>query len=730
MDPPRKSKNHRAKSLKEWWIFGTLCLSVILFVVAVYGTGDDNYLFRSYDFREIFTYQKSYFAAALLNGRFPLWNPHTFSGWPFAANPLVQAFYPTSLLYLILPQPEAVIVDLISHLLFGAASMFFLLRITFRLGKESAAFGAMLYVLSGSIVGHAFSGHIQFYAAAMYTPLLMLSVDQSILYFNQNKTSEKPSRFSLMLLRNAGIWFWLVCLIMGFQILSGGLPFVWLSLLLIGLYRLGHLCIYSYRHIHSWIREIVILVAIIGIALCLAAVQLVPTYELVQHCNRPFDNYDYAASGSYDPEFLGTMLFAGAHAPEDKHFWEYYGYMGILPIIAVAIILVRFHKDPRTIILIVIGIFTFLYMLGDYGPLFPFLWKYVPSFNLFRAPARSMVNLNFIIAILAALGLERIILALKQKAGAFLAAILPVFLISFAATWIDITISAHINKDRLFLPDPGLMESTVHKRHEEILKDDPSWYRFWFHFTCFRQNHAFTLKRHSIGGYDNMFMTRYSRFIHHMTDTQIVPSLVTILPQKTFSNAPGPFPFKILGLKYVDHKKKTYQQQSLEAIKRAWFVRQTVKVDDEEAALRYIRSDQFRPFEEVIFEAPEADKLKLPLKNDSPPVSKQEPKVEIRVHELSPEHLKIEISSHPGGFLVLSEIYYPGWYATIENQEIPVYRANSILRCIYLKENINQIDVKFRPASLRYGAFISLSSFLFVFVGLGVSCYSKIRMRR
>jgi len=108
-------------------------IAVVAFVAFVFGVADDNEFFRSYDVREVFAYQKDFYRDALLGGRLPLWNPHVFSGWPFLANPQAQVFYPTSLLFLWLPQPQALILELLFHLFLVLAGTYGLARVSYRL---------------------------------------------------------------------------------------------------------------------------------------------------------------------------------------------------------------------------------------------------------------------------------------------------------------------------------------------------------------------------------------------------------------------------------------------------------------------------------------------------------------------------------------------------------------------------------------------------------------------
>jgi hypothetical protein len=85
--------------------------------------------------------------------------------------------------------------------------------------------------------------------------------------------------------------------------------------------------------------------------------------------------------------------------------------------------------------------------------------------------------------------------------------------------------------------------------------------------------------------------------------------------------------------------------------------------------------------------------------------------------------LVIELGPHSRGYLVMSEIYYPGWRAEIGQLESPIIRCNFILRCLRLtgSDNPVQIKIEFRPATLRWGATISGLTLLFVVSGFWFS---------
>ena len=66
-----------------------------------------------------------------------------------------------------------------------------------------------------------------------------------------------------------------------------------------------------------------------------------------------------------------------------------------------------------------------------------------------------------------------------------------------------------------------------------------------------------------------------------------------------------------------------------------------------------------------------------------------------------PNELTYEVQSEKGGIVVFSEVYYPGWTATVDGQDVPVGRVNYILRAINVKPGQHSVVLTFKPQSVK-----------------------------
>jgi uncharacterized membrane protein YfhO len=63
----------------------------------------------------------------------------------------------------------------------------------------------------------------------------------------------------------------------------------------------------------------------------------------------------------------------------------------------------------------------------------------------------------------------------------------------------------------------------------------------------------------------------------------------------------------------------------------------------------------------------------------------------------------------PGdGWLVLADTDYPGWVATVDGEEVPIYRANLAFRAVQVNAGQHEVRFDYQPGWLLPGALVSL----------------------
>lgn len=104
-----------------------------------------------YDNLKLFYPLRKFTQEELSKGRVPLWNPYVFSGNVHAATYQAAVWYPFNVLYFFLPQMHAWSLLIIMQPILAAAFMFLFLR-TLRLSIASSVFGSLTFAYSGWMI--------------------------------------------------------------------------------------------------------------------------------------------------------------------------------------------------------------------------------------------------------------------------------------------------------------------------------------------------------------------------------------------------------------------------------------------------------------------------------------------------------------------------------------------------------------------------------------------------
>jgi hypothetical protein len=409
-----------------------------------------------------------YALETLRAGALPLWNPLNGLGAPLLANYQSAFLYPPNWLIFLFglagggqAMAWAQVALVAAHLIWAGWGMARLVR-ALGYGELPQAVGGLAFGLSGYLVARSHFPSIN--AAVAWLPWVMAGVWKLA-------NASDPLKIRELVRTQRGLLFSLTMLL-----LAGHAQTAWYTLLLAGAWAIY----WGWRVAHSqinWgdhlpkapieppqfspappqaaalvraIRVPAAFAVLVLLAAALAAVQLLPTAELLLQSQRAAGaDYEFAMTYSFwQWRFIGLLApgFFGSPAAGDywgyANFWEDAIYIGLLPVLLALRALFQRRqpgdsKLPLTKYLLLVTILSFLLALGRNTPVFPFLYRHIPTFNLFQAPTRFSIWAVFSLALLAALGAERwqadASPKTRRRAGRWLAAALAVLLAALAA---------------------------------------------------------------------------------------------------------------------------------------------------------------------------------------------------------------------------------------------------------------------------------------------------------
>ena len=262
---------------------------------------------------------------------------------------------------------------------------------------------------------------------------------------------------------------------------------------------------------------------------------------------------------------------------------------------------------------------------------------------------------------------------------------------------------------------------------DHILQDKSLDYRVLnLASSTFNENEtSFYLK--SIGGYHAAKLRRYQELI----DAYISPEMNGVF--KAVSDASGDmtqvngdsiYPvLNMLNTKYFILPLQGGQTVPLAnpyTYGNAWFVDQIHYVDNANQELDMLGHMALRheavadkKFEEQLGQSVEQDTLS---------------RVTITAYE--PNQLTYEVNSGKGGVVVFSEIYYPGWTATVDGQEQPLGRVNYVLRALQVKPGKHKVVLSFFPKSIDRTETIAYMAYVLLLLIIVALVWTAYRKRR
>ncbi len=94
-----------------------------------------------------------------------------------------------------------------------------------------------------------------------------------------------------------------------------------------------------------------------------------------------------------------------------------------------------------------------------------------------------------------------------------------------------------------------------------------------------------------------------------------------------------------------------------------------------------------------------------------------------------PNELTYEVNSDKGGIVVFSEVYYPGWTATIDGQKAELGRVDYILRALNVKAGKHNVVLTFKPQSIRNTETIAYVSYAILLLAIIAIIYMNVRRK-
>ena len=636
-----------------------------------------------------------FFSKSLRDGELPFWNPFDYCGYPFAANVQTAIYYPPRLLAMLLGGATSgrmlycLELDVIAHVLLAGIFCYLLLR-EFGLNRIIATLGASAFQLGGFFASQV--EHVGAVEGMAWLPLIWLLLLRGARSFT---------------LRN---WL-LLSLALSMTILSGFTPVtaiaffssaVWAVLLVVTRRADGKL-----------------LAQFAGSCACtllLCAVVLAPSAEMTLHSVSRYRSDWIGNGGGLPLKSLQSLVWPNSYRILDRGFYHEklditltYLYCGTATILGALVFLVKRQSRFPWAMGAMLAV-ALLFMLGESTPFGMLYGAVMPPLVLGAIyPQEWLGPFSLTLCVVGACGWASLV---KRRVPQLLLVAVTIF----DLTWFGS--NRPFNSTTVAL-DPGVTErtfagsapllravrsfarQTVPSARTDTIGDSLDWV-----------GSAPLIEVPTAGGADPMapirmiqvrlaLTTGYRWGYYYQANTirtQVMEAMnvCCILTRKRLSEK------QLNNSSYTDVVVVPggFLYSTRAALPRFYLVHNTESARDMAQAAQLLRRNTWQPRASAIVENfALASVANADVSGDA-----------VLVRQYRRNAVSLETDSRAPAFLASSESNYPGWRATVDGSETPIYYTNVAFRGIALPAGKHRVEFTFRPAIVVWSFAVSVAA--------------------
>ncbi len=741
------------------------------------------------DFADQFYAFGVYEAQRLFSGQLPLWNPYTFSGHPFLADVQSAIFYPPSLMTLLLSWPWgfslfALELEAVFHFFLAGLFTYLLAKRLLR-DRRAALVSSLVFTFGGYLTSYP-SQQLAILETDVWLPLILLLLDIGLERLKDNtfqirvlesRLQPENTRLKARLqpyLKSIGLKdcpsgrgfllpITLAGLAFGLALLAGHPQ----SAMYVFYVSAIYFAFRAFTNKVRWQSAVTAFSLFVLLGLGLATVQLLPSLEYMRLSARAQGHYR-EMSGGFPRQDLIQVLLPGSISVMSPL------YLGVLPLL-LAVLAPLLKRNREVLFWTCLALGALLLSFGGNTFAYSLFYLFVPGFAIFRSQERAAFVFSFSMALLAGYGVRTLTQAMPkpvkarfygfyrfasyllwgalglvfltfygfvdtgQVAGSTLSealerSILLVVLLTLSLGLLYLRLRRLV-RERLLTGlcviltildlftvnwKNNLQEARPEEQYGptpliQILQRDGEVFRVYNEWRL-PGNYSCVYGLEDIWGASPLYLRRYEELVYRLP-IERVWQLLNVKYVITWRKALLP-ETEVL---YEEPKgpDTTYLHRLKEYGPRAYVVHQVEVIEKDEKVLERLREPEFDPRRVAIL--PHRPDLALP--------SQVEGESSAVILERQPERMVVDVDMAADGLLVLSEVYYPGWRAYADGEEVPIYRADHVLRAVPLRAGHHRVEMVFDPLWPRVGLAVSGATLLLAIVLIGVAARRTASLR-
>ncbi|HUB91780.1 MAG TPA: hypothetical protein VMA74_18820 [Dyella sp.] len=681
-------------------------------------------------------------AHSLRLGLAPWWNPSIYSGYPQIADPQGMLFSPLLMAWMLLreaPGPVWFSWGVLLHLLMGGIAMLAFLRQD-KVNAAGALIGATVYMAGG--VAASRLEHTPIVVAYGYAPVVLL--------FLRHFLARPKLRHAVLLGLAAGalavhlvqVTYLFVLALIAYCII--GTAQRWRS--------------YSTQDRWRWIGG---MVAASVCALALALPQLLFSWAFMSVSNRATMALSDAAGASLDARtFLSLLAPNALHALRGSYdgpasVVEAYLYIGAIPLLAMLALPRAWrarHGRSSLVFFGIVALFACLYMFGVHTPLYRWLYDWMPGMQHFRRPSDGAYLLNFSLAIMAGIAASQLNLQCRRD----ITILLTVAMCWLAGASLDMRVEG-MRWPAFTLLAAACAALALWR----LQKPGSEWRAtLWLlavlivDYRCFNLNGRFNQMKDTAQAFQNSpivkFLSNEAResppglaprietqdtsaawdnlmTVQGLWSTQGYNPLRYSLYEQwygarassaaaagttAFNPGPGGPVSRLLGARYlvIGHRDGAATLQPSNGYRRILSEKDAELWSTDLAYPRLLNPTHVRLFaagvlpDASLFAATDFRNTLLLTPRDRHDASTERPlasactgRVNAAVVNATPTQQHIRVQAQDSGWVVVSELDFPGWQAELDGKAISIHRGNGMFRAVCVPAGEHDLHFRFHP---------------------------------
>ncbi|MHC4876851.1 MAG: YfhO family protein [Planctomycetota bacterium] len=663
-------------------------------------------------------------------GEWSNWDPHLALGLPVHGNPQAGLLYPPNWLCFVFGAEQTLSWLMIGHLWLGGVGVWMLAR-HFGLSRPAALIGAIAATGAPYLVAHLAEGHVAQLFTVAWVPWILLAFE----------------RF----LNSAGRHWRMLPVFVALSFFAGHVQELYYLMLLLT----GCVVISAWREQRAGnsgtAKSLLIHWALAGgISIGLACGDLIPVWmnsRLAVRSERlPLNLAGDGLSVAHVLQLLNPFALGQPEETASKHgfYWTKLFHFGVTPLLLAALAILGQWKRSQTRRLFWMLTVAVIFAFGNATPFFAFCYRVIPVLGSFRVPTRVLFLCSFFIALLAAIGANamfgRRIEDQKGTAARRRVSLGSLFAVAVAAV-IGFELWRHADRvletaDRASLRRNSAVTDFL-SRSDKTDVSNPG--RILAMQDLYSDVESFADGVQRIRGYEPVPQVRLAWAIDALFDVpdgeldfagfrdcdltslnDTVADLLGVRYVVTARNQPaasgwrrvtsGSVPPPVQVRDTPPDSGTTFQiYENLDVLPRAFVVGTAVECGGLETQKRIDQVEQLDPRQSV------------QLKRDVLPDGVRSEFKTATIDQYKGNRVVVSVDIDAPGYLVLTDLFHPGWSATVDGKPVNILPANLALRAVPLEPGQHVVGFRYQCPGQKLGLSITAVSVLLLLISAAVS---------